>query len=56
MSTLERGNEIEADFYQLKAQEWAMEPYEAKRLIIAALEPLIKFAIERRKDNENPEA
>lgn len=36
-STLARGDEIEADFYRLKAQEWAMSPEQARQKIAAAL-------------------
>lgn len=39
MSTLSRGDEIEADFYQLKAQEWACSRDEAKLRVAAALYP-----------------
>ena len=37
-STLERASEIEADFYALKAQEWAVEPEQAAELVRLALE------------------
>lgn len=36
-STLARGDEIEADFYRLKAQEWAVSPEQARQKIVAAL-------------------
>ena len=36
-STLARGDEIESDFYMLKAQEWAVEPSVAKQLVTQAL-------------------
>lgn len=49
MSTLERGNEIEDDFYHLKAQEWAVEPHEAKRMIEAAMKDLSKICQLRRE-------
>lgn len=32
-STLERGDDIEQDFFRLKAQEWAMEPQQAEEII-----------------------
>ena len=41
-STLARGDEIEADFYMLKAQEWAVEPEEAKRLVLYHLESITR--------------
>ena len=37
-STLDRAAEIERDFYQLKAQEWAMEPAQAEQIIGRRLE------------------
>lgn len=37
MSTLSRGDEIERDYYILKAQEWACEPHEAEEKIKEAL-------------------
>lgn len=37
-STLERADEIERDFYRLKAQEWAMEPGQAEQIIRRRLE------------------
>jgi hypothetical protein len=37
VSTLARGDEIENNFYLLKAQEWAMERDEAKAIVTAAL-------------------
>jgi hypothetical protein len=37
---LDRGNEIEADFYRLKSYEWACQAWEAKTAILAALEPV----------------
>lgn len=40
MSTLERGEEIEADFYYLKSLEWAISPATAKALIEAKLEDI----------------
>lgn len=49
-SILERGDEIERDFYALKAQEWACEPDEAKRHIVAALMPVMDFFRRRRDD------
>jgi hypothetical protein len=36
-STLERGDEIERNFYRLKAQEWACEPDTVRKLIEAAM-------------------
>lgn len=36
-STLDRGDEIENDFYHLKAQEWAVEPHQAKERILRAI-------------------
>ena len=36
-STLVRGDEIENDFYRLKAQEWACEPDDAAKRIRLAL-------------------
>ncbi len=39
-STLERGDEIERDFYRLKAQEWACEPDDAKARIVTAIAAL----------------
>jgi hypothetical protein len=48
VSILERGDEIERDFYALKAQEWACEPHEAERHIRASLSHLRDwFAIRR---------
>jgi hypothetical protein len=55
MATLERAEEIENEFYALKAIEWACEPDEAKRLISAALVPIKHTFIQRRRDRRNGE-
>lgn len=39
-STLARGDQIERDFYNLKAQEWACEPNEAEHAIRSVLDGL----------------
>lgn len=52
-STLERGDEIEREFFMLKAQEWACEPHEARSHIIAALASVRDFFIARRRDREH---
>lgn len=49
MSTLSRGNDIERDFYQLKAQEWACEPHEAEAIIVILLKLAAWHFTERRK-------
>lgn len=44
-STLARGDEIENDFYHLKAQEWAVNPDSAKVIIESALQDYRKTHI-----------
>lgn len=38
-STLARGDDIEKDFYQLRAQEWGVEPEAARKIIECELAP-----------------
>ncbi len=52
-TTLERGAEIENDFYHLKAQEWAIEPEEAKRFIEDKMQELSAQIKDWRKSGED---